>query len=1296
MRDGPRLASLGEMGRLIAAKDWSATPLGAVRRWSPELVAAINTCLPSRVPMLLWWGPELLQIYNDAYVPTLGDKHPRSLGQPAAECWAEAWADLGPLARKVLDGEGATYSDNHPLLLNRHGYVEETYWTFSYSPVLDRAGEVLGIFVATTDTTRQVLGERRMRALHELAAARGAVDPDAACEAIRRVLGEFTADIPHAEIHVAAESGAAARVMVSGRAEWRDDVVVQPLVASGRPAPIGALVLGISPRRALDTDYRLFLDLVAGQVGQILAHALDYQAERQRAEALARLDRAKSEFFSNVSHEFRTPLTLIAGPAEDALADAAEPLAAGQRERLRIIRRNAGRLGRLVDDLLDFARIEAGRLQPDAVDIDLAALTREVAESFGPAVRRAGLEFTVSAPPLPRAARVDPDMWEKVLLNLLSNALKYTRSGGIELSLLATGDHARLTVSDTGVGIPEDQIPLLFQSFHRVQGSSGRSPEGTGIGLALVHELVRLHGGSVSATSETGVGSEFSVLLPLSDADRAATHRPRGSTVYLEEALRWSAPEPMPSSVGVKDSAVVLVVEDNADMRGFLLRLLEPHWRVLLAADGTTGLRMARTHQPDLVLSDVTTPGLDGFGLVRELRADPATAPIPVLVLSARSGEIDTVEGLAAGADDYLPKPFSSNELVARVRANLELARLRSRESRFRRALVDSLQEGFLVADGRGAVIEINSAFTEITGYPASELPTSWPHPWLFDAEEWPEEHRAQQKAFERFLAESGGQFRIPLRHRKGHRIWVAVSTTTVPDDGGERLFVCTLRDVTAEKLAAERDTTITRFAAVLAAATDVGEVLGSGIAALRLALGVSDAVAAIFSADGAPELVVGDLHQAAREALTAAKSRPVATVLVALSETPGVAAPLGGNDAAVWLGLGTGRLLSAEEEALFGLLSSHLAQALHRARDYERAREVALTLQHAILGPTDLPPGFAVRYEPAVQPLEVGGDWYDVARLPDGRIGVVVGDCVGRGLEAAAVMGQLRSSARALLLRANGPAQALEDLDTFAAQIPGALCTTLFCAVIDPADGTLRYSNAGHPPPVLAHLDGTHELLSERSLPLAVMPGRSRQETKAQLRPGSTLLLYTDGLIERRDVPVLEGIGAAQQLVLDSTALRPSELADRLLAELLPPVGHDDDVAVLVYRHPPPPLALELPALAEKLASMRTDLRAWLARADVTADAAEPIVVAACEAVTNAMEHGYSADPDGRVRVTVRLDGSRVEVVVTDTGRWLTPDPAPRERGRGVRMMRALMDDVVIDSGNNGTTVRMWRRRST
>ncbi|MFB9907545.1 SpoIIE family protein phosphatase [Allokutzneria oryzae] len=1291
------------MGQLIASRDWADTPLGPMPDWPPELVAAINTCLPSRVPMLLWWGPELIQIYNDAYVSALGDKHPRALGERAADCWAEAWAQLGPLADAVLAGRGATYSDNQPLLVNRYGYAEETYWTFSYSPVLDTRGEVLGIFVATTDTTLQVIGDRRMRALRALAESRVAADVPTACRAVERVLARFTADIPYSRIHLTLEEEAENVAATSRRAEWADDVIVLPLVVSGRQAPIGALVLAVSRHRALDEDYRLFLELVAGQVSLVLTDVLAYQAERRRAETLAELSRAKSELFSYVSHEFRTPLTLIAGPAEDAISDTDEPLPPSQLERMRVIRRNAARLGRLVDDMLDFARIEAGHLRPDAAETDLAALTREIAESFAPAVARAGLGFTVEAPPLPGPVRVDAGMWEKVVLNLLSNAVKYTLSGQVQLCLRASGDHALLIVSDTGIGIPEDQIPLLFQRFHRVHGSRGRSHEGTGIGLALVDELVRLHGGTVAVTSEEGVGTSFSVLVPLSESDAVAVRQERTAIapVYVEEAVRWSSADPPPSRRRPEpDAALVLVVEDNADMRAFLLRLLEPRWRVLAAADGASGLALAREHRPDLVLSDVMMPELDGLELLRELRADPATASIPVIFLSARSGEVDTVEGLDAGADDYLPKPFSTQELLARVRANLELARLRNGESRFRRALVDSLQEGFLVGDTRGTVIEINSAFTEITGYPVSVLPCSWPFPWLFDPRERPDDYRAQEAAFHRFLSEGGGQFRIPFRHREGHRIWVEINATTVPGRDGERLFVGTIRDITAEKLAAERDGTVTEFAAALAAATDVTEVLDAGISALRKALHTSEAVAVVWPAEGLTALVVGvdsleELRPAAREALATARARPVATVLVTAGETPGIAAPLGDNEAAVWLGLAPGRLLSQEEQALFGLLSSHLAQALHRARDYERARGVALTLQHAILGPTDLPPGFAVRYEPAVQPLEVGGDWYDVVRLPDGRIGVVVGDCVGRGIEAAAVMGQLRSSARALLLRANGPAQALEDMDTFAEQIPGAMCTTVFCAVVDPADGTLRYSNAGHPPPILAHPDRTRELLTDRSLPLAVAAGRSRPETKTQLRPGSTLLLYTDGLIERRDVPVLDGIGAAERVVLDSAALRPGELADRLLAELVPPVGHDDDIAVLVYRHPPEPLLLDLPARADQLAVMRGRLRAWLATADVPASVAEAVVVAVCEACTNAMEHGYGGDSDKRVRASARLDGGHIAIVVSDQGRWRTPDPSPGERGRGVRMMRALMDTVVIDSSDSGTTVRMRRRRS-
>jgi serine phosphatase RsbU (regulator of sigma subunit) len=263
------------------------------------------------------------------------------------------------------------------------------------------------------------------------------------------------------------------------------------------------------------------------------------------------------------------------------------------------------------------------------------------------------------------------------------------------------------------------------------------------------------------------------------------------------------------------------------------------------------------------------------------------------------------------------------------------------------------------------------------------------------------------------------------------------------------------------------------------------------------------------------------------------------------------------------------------------GQVSAALADAraveIERRRAEERAEQdrvraqfftdVAVTLQRAVLGPTVLPDGFAVHYEPATGTLEVGGDWYDVVDLPDGLYGVVVGDVVGRGLDAAAVMGQLRSAGRALLLETGSPSHVLSALDRFAALVPGAAVSTVFCAVIDAHAGTLRYSSAGHPPAILVEADGRARFLEDAgSMPLAVRAGRERPEADAVLTPGSTLLLYTDGLVERRDEVIDEGMARAVEVVTGGRHLPPAELAE-LLTERLLTDAPDDDVAFLLYR---------------------------------------------------------------------------------------------------------------------------------
>ena len=724
----------GGMGRLIRQKDWSATPLGPLENWPQSLRTAVGICTESRFPMAIWWGPDAVQLYNDGYVPVLGAKHPRSLGQSGPECWAEIWDVVGPLYRQVMASGEATWSDDLLLPMDRYGYVEETYFTFSYSPIRDESGGVGGMLITCAETTERVVGERRLRTLRDLGARAGqAHSVGEACELATAILGQNSADLPWAALYLlepggsvatlAAHTGLAghgvvppptsvladeqspfpfARVLetgkaavlegdvlapLSGRADvGADDAPVQaivlPVAGSAGAAPAGFLVAALSPRLRLDDPYRAFFELVAGHIASAITNARGYEEAQRRAEALAELDRAKTAFFGNVSHEFRTPLTLLMGPLEDALRDTREPLGERQRERMEVAHRNSLRLLRLVNTLLDVARLEAGRVDAAFEPVDLAAVTTDLASGFRSAAERAGLRFTVDCPPLAEPVYVDRDMWEKIVLNLLSNALKFTSQGEIEVRLAAAADSVRLEVRDTGAGIPADELPRIFERFHRVRESRGRSLEGTGIGLSLVQDLVRLHGGTIDVASVPSEGTTFGVRVPTgaahlpADQLRPGTH-PAGAVgpaAFVEEALRWLPREPLVSG---REGARIVLADDNADMREYVVRLLSEGWRVEAAADGWQALEAVRRELPDLVISDVMMPGLDGFELLAALRADPATRAVPVMLLSARAGEEARVEGLRAGADDYLVKPFAARELLARVDSMLTLARVR-------------------------------------------------------------------------------------------------------------------------------------------------------------------------------------------------------------------------------------------------------------------------------------------------------------------------------------------------------------------------------------------------------------------------------------------------------------------------------------------------------------------------------------------------------------------------------------------------------------------------------------------
>ncbi len=738
--------------------DWSATDVGPVENWSQSLRAVVRTVLSSRYPMLLLWGPNYTQLYNDAYSALIGDRHPDALGGDVRVTLAEGWDVLEPLIVEARTTGVASWVPALQLALNRSGYREEAYFSVSHAPARDDDGTTKGILTVCSEVTEQVVGERRLRLLRELTVPAGgrAADVDQVCAQLSAVIGEHRTDVPFAAIYLrdgvflrraaavgvdgvdavlpplvhpsddgwrlhAAAGGALDiedvedRLTVTGGA-WDDPVriaVALPLPSAERFQPLGVLLVGVSPSRGLDETYRSFFQLLAQQVAVAVRNAQAYQEERDRAAALAELDRVKTDFFTNVSHEFRTPLTLMMGPLADALADTGEPLGPAQRDRVELAQRSADRLHSLVNNLLTFSSLESGRSGHRPRPVDLARYTTELAGVFRAAIERAGLRLVVDCPPLPVTAAVDPLNWEKIVSNLLSNALKFTFVGEIQVRLDADAGTVRLRVSDTGIGIAAEDLPQLFDRFHRVRGVRSRSHEGSGIGLALVRELVRVQGGDVTVDSAPGAGTTFTVTVPLIEAAAAeplpdmftAQTAAREAVGWLDDAVDPAEPAPAPAA----DGARILVADDNSDMRAYLMRLLTREgWHVEPAPDGQAALEAIHRNPPDLLLTDVMMPRLNGFALVRALRGDEATRALPVIMLSARAGDGSGVEGMEAGADDYVVKPFTAAELIARVRNTLRLARVRAMHTRQLSALADTAA---VITSGRA----LEEAFQTVT-----------------------------------------------------------------------------------------------------------------------------------------------------------------------------------------------------------------------------------------------------------------------------------------------------------------------------------------------------------------------------------------------------------------------------------------------------------------------------------------------------------------------------------------------------------------------------------------------------
>ncbi|KAI8817329.1 uncharacterized protein EV422DRAFT_542429 [Fimicolochytrium jonesii] len=820
----------GAMGQLVRAKDWSTTKLGPSQDWAQSLKTSVSFILNAAFPFILFWGDHYNVIYNDQYIPIFGGKHPTVLGQPGYEAWSEVWDVIRPMLENVRGGT-ATWSENQLLELTRNGYVEECYFTWSYSPVRIEDGTVGGVMTPITETTKTVLSERRLNLLRELAASTANTQSeDEACALSAQIFEQNCADITFALIYMLdgsgrklilkgfsnVESGHLLCVSSIDREEqgsWPVDqvfsqrcgvevhelqerfgyitggvcehtptsgAIVLPLEASANQEPIGLVVFGINPRRELDSDYKDFLEMTRTQVATSILRGRSLTEKQHRLQALAEIDRAKSVFFSNISHEYRTPLSLILAPVADLLGDSS--LTSQQLDKIRLVERNAQRLHKLVNSVLDFSQLEAGRMEANFRLTNISVVTANAASMFRSAMEKGNLDYTVETPPLGEMVYLDVDMWEKIVLNLLSNAFKYTVQGGVKVRLYKDETAAFLEVEDTGCGVPDNEVDRLFERFHRCHSSSGRSVEGTGIGLSLTHELVKLHGGAITATSTLGVGTKFTVSIPLGKGHISSsqitaqdqldsTAQSSVGRAFIQESARWitenssyvgSVNDKPDESFSVGTSANedalgtgssdqgpfndnrlarVVLADDNADMREYVGSLLAKFCIVHVANDGRNAYGAIIDNPPDLILSDVMMPHMNGFELLQKIREHPHLKNIPFVLLSARAGEEAKVEGLQAGADDYMVKPFSAKELRARVRAHIAIGRMRKELDRLVKARTAQLQEsarqfqllsnispvGISRLNMKGEVVFVNKAWWKIVGRdPNVDDPNDW------------------------------------------------------------------------------------------------------------------------------------------------------------------------------------------------------------------------------------------------------------------------------------------------------------------------------------------------------------------------------------------------------------------------------------------------------------------------------------------------------------------------------------------------------------------------------------------
>lgn len=735
------LAGGGEMGRRIREFDWQATELGSPRDWPQSLKTCIRIMLSSKQPIWIGWGPSILKFYNDAYIDIVRGKHPHALGEPASVVWKDIWKDIEPMLSRAMERDEGTYEESRLLIMERSGFPEETYYTFSYTPVLGDDGRPAGMICYNTADTERILSERALKTMQLLDSLGEKKREDEVFAQVERALSANPLDFPFAALYRISDDGAHAHLAATSgvdradplldeqiiladpgdryaqlasavrqnrmaeainRGHWKNlakgawdvppkYVVYLPIQSASRKFPLALLAVGLNPYRKFDEAYRNFLQQIADRIALGLGNVMAYEEEQRRLRALEELDKAKTLFFTNISHEFRTPLMLMLGPLEELMNHRSPEWSETQSAKVEVTHRNALRLLKLVNTLLDFSRMEGGRGHARFVKTDLASFTQNLASNFRSVIEKAELEFEVKTGSNACYAYVDRQMWEKVVFNLLSNAFKYTLKGKITLELDAQDGQVRLSVRDTGVGIPAHELPRMFERFHRVHNSTGRTYEGTGIGLSLIKELIGLHGGTIGVESTEGVGSCFTAMIPEGKAHLGASPvydtSPEAegsiSDFYVSEAesLLASAKKG-PTTDDFRDNHrrdSVLIADDNADMREHIRSLLGSKYETLTASNGIEALDLIRKYRPALVLSDIMMPQMDGTELLRAVKSDPVVCHTPVILITARAGEESRIEGIEIGADDYIVKPFSSRELIVRAQAQIRMSNERNK-----------------------------------------------------------------------------------------------------------------------------------------------------------------------------------------------------------------------------------------------------------------------------------------------------------------------------------------------------------------------------------------------------------------------------------------------------------------------------------------------------------------------------------------------------------------------------------------------------------------------------------------